>query len=98
MALLMGAARGTAADLGRAECVCASLRAAAAPHWHALCCTLSPAAVRRTVAPVGDHARWRRLYRQLHAATFLLPEMRCACGDFVFLVDVAHKGAPLFSA
>jgi hypothetical protein len=98
VALLMGAARGEAADLARAECVCTALRRAAAPHWRALCCALSAAAVRRAAAPVGDHARWRRLYAQLHAATFLMPLTRSGCGDFVFLVDVTHKGAPLFSA
>jgi hypothetical protein len=98
VALLMGAARGEAADLARAECVCTALRRAAAPHWRALCCTLSPAVVRRTAAPADDHARWRRLYRQLHAATFLMADPHCSCGDFVFLVDVMHKGAPLFSA
>jgi hypothetical protein len=94
----MGAAHGTAEDLARAECVCTALRRAAAPHWRALCCTLSSAVVRRTAASVDDHARWRRLYRQLHAASFLVPDARCACADFLFLVDVTHKGASLFSA
>jgi hypothetical protein len=98
VAVLMGAAHGTAEDLARAECVCTALRRAAAPHWRALCCTLSSAVVRRTAASVDDHARWRRLYRQLHAASFLVPDARCACADFLFLVDVTHKGASLFSA
>jgi hypothetical protein len=27
-----------------------------------------------------------------------MADPHCSCGDFVFLVDVMHKGAPLFSA